>query len=193
MSTSAERDRRDFRPEHVVSTKQAHDHGDHAPDSRRPSANLEHFRTLLQDHMAKRGLRSTDQRRLIVETFFQAPNHISIEELLAQVRQQDSRVGYATVYRTLKLLTECGVAFERKFGDGLTRYELADEESHHDHLICVECGKIIEFGEPRIEALQEEVAERHGFLLKSHKLEMYGTCPECQEKAGRGARKPARN
>ena len=124
-----------------------------APAESQP--NLEHFRTLLQDHMVKRGLRSTDQRRLIVETFFQSAHHISIEELLAQVRAQDARVGYATVYRTLKLLTECGVAFERKFGDGLTRYELADEESHHDHLICIECETIIEFEEPKIEELQD--------------------------------------
>jgi Fur family ferric uptake transcriptional regulator len=151
------------------------------------SANLERFRTLLQEHMAKRGLRSTDQRRLIVETFFRAPNHISIEELLADVRQKDARIGYATVYRTLKLLTECGVAFERKFGDGLTRYELADESSHHDHLICVECAHIIEFEEPQIEELQERIARRYGFVLKSHKHEMYGTCPECQAKAGRGS------
>ncbi len=139
--------------------------------------------------MEKRGLRSTDQRRLIVETFFKAPNHISIEELLVQVRTQDPRVGYATVYRTLKLLTECGVAFERKFGDGLTRYELADEESHHDHLICVECGKIVEFEEPKIEDLQEKIASRYGFALKSHKHEMYGTCAECQAKAARSVRR----
>jgi Fur family ferric uptake transcriptional regulator len=151
--------------------------------------NLEHFRSLLNQHMEKRGLRSTDQRRLIVETFFKAPNHISIEELLAEVRTQDPRVGYATVYRTLKLLTECGVAFERKFGDGLTRYELADEESHHDHLICIECGKIVEFEEPKIEELQEKIAERYGFALKSHKHEMYGTCAECQQKAVRAARR----
>jgi Fur family ferric uptake transcriptional regulator len=147
--------------------------------------NLEHFRALLHDHMVKRGLRSTDQRRLIVETFFKAPHHISIEELLAEVRQKDSRVGYATVYRTLKLLTECGVAFERKFGDGLTRYELADESSHHDHLICVECAKIIEFEEPKIEELQERIAARYGFILKTHKHEMYGVCADCQAKAVR--------
>ena len=91
-------------------------------------------------------------------------------------------MGYATVYRTLKLLTECGVAFERKFGDGLTRYELADEESHHDHLICVECAKIIEFEEPKIEELQEAIAARYGFSLKSHKHEMYGTCATCQSR-----------
>ena len=150
------------------------------PDPR-PEARLEHFRALLQAYMLKKGLRSTDQRRLIVETFFRSQNHVSIEELLGQVRAQDSRVGYATVYRTLKLLTECGVAYERRFGDGLTRYELADEEAHHhDHLICVECSSITEFEEPKIEQLQEEIAARYGFLLRSHKHEMYGVCPSCQ-------------
>ena len=150
--------------------------------------NLDHYRDMLTDHMNRRGLRSTDQRKLIVETFFKAAHHISIEELLAEVRQQDQRVGYATVYRTLKLLTECGVAFERKFGDGLTRYELADEASHHDHLICTSCAKIIEFEEPKIEELQEKIAARYGFELLNHKHEMYGTCAECLAK-GRGARR----
>jgi len=144
---------------------------------------LSRFRALLGAHMVKKGLRSTDQRRLIVETFFKSPNHVSIEELLAQVRSQDPKVGYATVYRTLKLLTECGVAFERRFGDGLARYELADEASHHDHLICVDCGAIVEFEEDRIEALQEAVAEKYGYELRSHKHEMYGVCPDCQSKA----------
>src|SRR5690242_19942032 len=155
-----------------------------------PAPNLEHFRSVLHEHMLKRGLRTTDQRKLIVETFFHAPNHVSIEELLAEVRRQDPKVGYATVYRTLKLLTECGVAFERKFGDGLTRYELADDSSHHDHLICLDCGKIIEFEEPQIEELQEHIAARHGFVVKSHKHEMYGSCSDCQAKANRNA--PAR-
>lgn len=149
------------------------------------SPNLEHFRAILYEHMEKRGLRSTEQRKVIVETFFKAPHHISIEELLAEVRKDDPRVGYATVYRTLKLLTECGVAFERKFGDGLTRYELADESSHHDHLICVECGKIVEFEEPKIEELQERIAARYGFVLKTHKHEMYGSCSDCVAKSAR--------
>jgi Fur family ferric uptake transcriptional regulator len=158
-------------------------------DHRHDEPNLEHFRGLLNAHMAKKGLRSTDQRRLIVDTFFQSPNHVSIEELLAQVRARDSRVGYATVYRTLKLLTECGVAFERRFGDGLTRYELADDDAHHDHLICVECGQITEFEEPRIEAIQEEVAVQHGYILRNHKHEMYGVCANCQAKSNRTARR----
>ena len=145
------------------------------------SPNFEHFRDPLQQYMAKKGLRSTDQRRLIVETFFNSPNHVSIEELLAVVRVHDARVGYATVYRTLKLLAECGVAYERRFGDGLTRYELADDTSHHDHLICVECGAITEFEEPQIETLQESIAAKYGYELRSHKHEMYGTCPDCRQ------------
>jgi Fur family transcriptional regulator, ferric uptake regulator len=147
---------------------------DHKP------AELDHFRVILQAYMEKKGLRSTDQRKLIVETFFHADNHVSIEELLAQVRAKDPRVGYATVYRTLKLLTECGVANERRFGDGLTRYELADDASHHDHLICLECGDITEFEEPRIEELQEKIAKKYGFELRSHKHELYGLCTKCQ-------------
>jgi Fur family transcriptional regulator, ferric uptake regulator len=145
----------------------------------------DHFRKLLDAFMAKKGLRSTKQREHIVETFFAHPDHVSIEELLALVRERDPSIGYATVYRTLKLLTESGVAFERKFGDGLTRYELADDETHHDHLICVECGKITEFEEPRIEQLQEHIAEKYGYELRSHKHEMYGVCPDCQRRGRR--------
>lgn len=148
----------------------------------RAATDLEHFRAILQAYMVKKGLRSTDQRRLIVETFFGSDNHVSIEELLARVRARDPRVGYATVYRTLKLLSDCGVANERRFGDGLTRYELADDATHHDHLICEECGDIVEFEEPRIEDLQEAVAAQYGFALRTHKHELYGTCSRCQAK-----------
>jgi Fur family ferric uptake transcriptional regulator len=133
--------------------------------------------------MAKKGLRSTEQRRLIVNEFFKAPAHITIEELLAQVRAIDPRVGYATVYRTLKLFAECGVAHERRFHDGVTRYEIANEDEHHDHLICVECGAITEFEEPAIEQLQDEVAARHGFTVRSHKHELYGVCASCSARA----------
>ncbi|MFO0677834.1 MAG: transcriptional repressor [Polyangiaceae bacterium] len=155
----------------------------HTNAHRRDATDLSHFREVLTAYMIKKGLRSTDQRRLIVETFFHSDDHVSIEELLAKVRKNDPKVGYATVYRTLKLLTECGVAFERRFGDGLTRYELADDASHHDHLICLECGAIQEFEEPRIETIQDEIAERYGYELRSHKHEMYGVCPKCRKRA----------
>jgi Fur family transcriptional regulator, ferric uptake regulator len=143
-------------------------------------AALDRLRARLQAYMVKKGLRSTAQRRLIIDTFFGGAPHMTIEDLLTEVRVRDRGIGYATVYRTLKLLAECGVASERRFGDGLSRYELADEaSSHHDHLICLSCGKIIEFEEPRIEALQDEIAAKYGFEISSHKHEMYGECAEC--------------
>lgn len=136
----------------------------------------------LESYMSKKGLRSTAQRRLIVEIFLAGSSHITIEDLLREVRAQDRGIGYATVYRTLKLLAECGVASERRFGDRLSRYELADEEDdHHDHLICTVCSSITEFEEPRIEKLQDAVAARYKFKLVSHKLEMYGVCAACQK------------
>lgn len=165
-------------------------HGRRAPSSHPDRNDTEHYREMLAAYMAKKGLRSTKQRDHIVEAFFAQPDHVSIEELLARVRERDPAIGYATVYRTLKLLTESGVANERKFGDGLTRYELADDETHHDHLICLECQKIVEFEEPEVERLQEEIARRYGFVVRSHKHEMYGVCPDCQKKA---AAKGARN
>jgi Fur family ferric uptake transcriptional regulator len=142
----------------------------------------ERLRGELEEYMRQHGLRSTEQRRLIVDVFFDQSEHITIDELLEQVRAQDPRVGYATVYRTLKLLVEAGVVHELRFGDGFTRYELADEEAHHDHLICLECGSITEFEEPMIEELQQRIAARYGFSVQDHKHELYGVCAECQAK-----------
>lgn len=138
------------------------------------------LRARLDAYMAKKGLRSTAQRRVIVDAFFEGSAHVTIEDLLGEARKQDRGIGYATVYRTLKLLTESGVASEHRFGDGFSRYELADEATtHHDHLICVSCRMITEFEDRDIEALQEAVARRHGFRMTSHKHELYGTCARC--------------
>jgi Fur family ferric uptake transcriptional regulator len=144
------------------------------------AATRERLRLRLEAYMVKKGLRSTHQRRIILDTFLEGTAHITIEGLLAEVRRKDEGIGYATVYRTLKLLTESGVASEHHFGDGLSRYELVDgSHSHHDHLICVSCGEITEFEEPRIEALQEEIAKRYRFEIDSHKHELYGRCERC--------------
>lgn len=166
---------------------------DHAvPDGEAPVADrqgLDRLRERLHAYMEKKGLRSTAQRRLIIDAFFEGSSHMTIEDLLAEVRAREPSIGYATVYRTLKLLAECGVASDRHFGDGPSRYELADEATtHHDHLICTSCKRIIEFEEPRIEAIQDEIAERYGFEVHSHKHEMYGICATC---SGNGAEKGA--
>jgi Fur family ferric uptake transcriptional regulator len=143
---------------------------------------VEQLRARLNDYMAKHGLRSTEQRRLVTEMFFATEEHLSIEDLLDRVRTEEPKIGYATVYRTLKLLKDCGLAFERHFGDGVSRYEVAWANEHHDHMICVECEKIVEFEDSDIEELQHDVAARLGFTLVRHKLELYGMCADCRAK-----------
>ena len=142
---------------------------------------IESLQSKLTSYMDKNGLRSTAQRRAVTDVFFRSSGHLSIEDLLALVRERDAKIGYATVYRTLKLLKECGIAYERHFGDGVSRYEIVLEDEHHDHLICLECGKIIEFENDEIERLQEELAKQHGFTLKRHTHELYGVCGDCKK------------
>ncbi len=138
------------------------------------------LRDRLAEYMDEHGLRSTAQRRLVTDIFFKSDGHLSIEDLWAKVRRRDPKVGYATIYRTLKLLTDSGLANERKFGDGVSRYEVAYEDEHHDHLICTKCGKIVEFEDDRIEAWQDELAQEYGFRLTRHRHELYGICADCQ-------------
>ena len=134
-----------------------------------------------KDHLRRQRLKSTAQRDTIAKVFLDTQRHISVEELYLEVKRRNPRIGYATVYRTIKLLTECGLAAERHFRDGEARYESA-EKSHHDHLICESCGRIVEFEEPRIESLQQEIAKRLGFRFTGHKMELYGLCRDCQQK-----------
>jgi len=138
---------------------------------------------VLSRYMAEHGLKSTRQRGLIVESFFDQGGHVSVEELVGHVRRRDPHVSTATVYRTMKLLTDCGLAHARHFGDGQTRYESAAGREHHDHLICTGCQTIIEFENDRIEALQQQTARKHGFALTGHKMELYGLCRACQQKS----------
>ena len=136
---------------------------------------------LLDRYMAERGLKTTRQRTLIIDLFFAMHGHLTVEEVWARVRQDDPRVSVATVYRTMKLLSESGLAHARNFGDGQARYEAAVGREHHDHLICTRCGTIIEFENDQIERMQDAVARRHGFKVTSHKMELYGLCKSCQK------------
>lgn len=145
-------------------------------------------RERLAKWIAEKGLKSTRQRDAIVDTFFQARGHLSVDELLAQVQARDANIGAATVYRTMKILAEAGLASARHFDDGQTRYEAALDRHHHDHLICTSCHAIVEFENQRIEELQDAVAGEHGFQVTRHKLEIYGLCRACQEKERRAAR-----
>ena len=135
------------------------------------------------EHIQKAGLRRTSQRDLILEIFLRTEEHLSSEDLYWLVQKQDPSVGHTTVYRTLKLLTEAGLAREVRFGDGKTYYEHHYNHEHHDHLICTECGKIIEFFSAEIEDLQDKMAEKYGFRLTNHSLRMWGICEVCQTRA----------
>jgi Fur family ferric uptake transcriptional regulator len=132
------------------------------------------------DYLAHRGMRLTRQRELIAEQFFASHGHPDIEDLYRRVRALDRHVGQATVYRTLKLLVDSGLANVSRFGERISRYEAQDGEHHHDHLICTSCGKIIEFTCEAIEHYQEEVAESHSFEMTHHKMELYGRCSDCR-------------
>ncbi|EFI33276.1 ferric uptake regulator, Fur family [Desulfonatronospira thiodismutans ASO3-1] len=133
-------------------------------------------------YLAKQKLRFTSQRAIIFDVFWNTQGHISPEELYRKTREQDRSIGQATVYRTLKLLSDAGIAREVDFGDGVARYEPYYGQSHHDHLICKECGKNVEVVDHRIEKLQEELASQHGFTLNEHSMYLYGYCAECSGK-----------
>lgn len=137
-------------------------------------------RETFRKYIAEQGLKSTQQREIILDEFLSAGDHLSTEELYLRIREKHPHIGYATVYRTLKLFSECGIAEEHNFGDGQTRYESVVGEEHHDHLICTKCKKIIEFEDSRIEELQAEVARRHDFKIQDHRLELYGLCSDCR-------------
>lgn len=120
-----------------------------------------------------KGLRMTEQRRTIAAVLQESSDHPDVEELYARASARDSGISLATVYRTVKLFEEAGILDKLEFGDGRARYEDAQRE-HHDHLIDIRTGAVIEFMDPDIEKLQEKIAEKLGFRLVGHKLELYG-------------------
>ncbi|MEX0307842.1 MAG: Fur family transcriptional regulator [Ruegeria sp.] len=120
-----------------------------------------------------KGLRMTGQRRTIAQVLQQSADHPDVEELYARASAEDAGISIATVYRTVKLFEEAGILERLEFGDGRARYEDA-ERDHHDHLIDMQTGEVIEFVDPEIEALQEKIAAKLGYKLKGHRLELYG-------------------
>ncbi len=130
----------------------------------------------LERFLSTRGLKMTSQRKVILETLESIPYHVTLDELLVAVQQNRSGVGQATIYRTMKLFVEAEIVEEHRFDDGITRYEIYEEGEHHDHLICLSCGKIIEFEDELIEERQNAIAEQFGIRITTHKMELYGHC-----------------
>ena len=128
--------------------------------------------------ITQNGLRHSTQREQVARVFFSSRGHIGIEDLYKKVQKFNPGIGIATVYRTLNLLVESGLAQKRDFEAGAVVYEPTPEE-HHDHLICLSCRAVVEFHHEKIEQLQEEIAKSNRYVLQSHKMELYGLCPKC--------------
>jgi len=128
---------------------------------------------------AQQGLRRTEQRDKVLDTFLSTEKHVTVQELYDLVRQRHKGIGYATVARTVKLMCDSGVCRQVDFGEGALRYEHKYGHGHHDHLICVRCGRFEEIFSPKLEEIQHELVKKHGYVQQSHKLDIFGLCPRC--------------
>jgi len=129
--------------------------------------------------VAKKGLRRTGQREKVLDVFLATERHVTVQELYDLVRKKHAGIGYATVARTIKLISESGLCRQVDFGDGAVRYEHKYNHEHHDHLVCLECGRFEEIYSPRLERLQRELVRRYNYTQHSHKLDIFGLCPQC--------------
>ncbi len=134
---------------------------------------------VLTTYLKNKNLKLTNQRRVILKLFLNTEIHVTAEELYEKLKHTHPEIGIATVYRTLKLFCDAGLALEVQFGDGFTRYEHHYGHGHHDHLVCEKCGKYIEVIDERIEKLQQSLAEQNNFHILRHRMELYGLCKDC--------------
>ena len=164
----------------MIRSKVRPDGTDMQPEDEREEVRLFH------EHIKKSGLKRTAQRDLILDVFLRTEGHVSSEDLYELVKSEDPSIGFTTVYRTLKLLQESGLARDVQYFDGRMLYEHDFKHAHHDHLICTSCGALIEFFSEVIENMQDEIAARHGFRPETHSLRIFGTCSECQAAQAKG-------
>jgi Fur family transcriptional regulator, ferric uptake regulator len=137
---------------------------------------------LFHSYLRQHGLKKTHQKELILKTFLRAEGHLSVEDVYELVKKKDKRVGIVTVFRTLKSLSDCGIARIINLHDDVTRFEHDYQHPHHHHIVCTECHKAIEFISPELERIQDSIVGKYNFKPKLHRLEIYGVCQDCQEK-----------
>ena len=133
--------------------------------------------------IGQKGLRHTLPRQQVLEVFLATEKHVTVQELYDLVRKKHKAVGYATVARTVKLMCESGICRQIDFGDGSQRFEHKHGNEHHDHLICLKCGRFKEIYSPELEKIQDELVKKHGYVQEKHKLDIFGLCPRCATKA----------
>jgi Fur family transcriptional regulator, ferric uptake regulator len=136
---------------------------------------------IFHQHLKRVGLKHTGQRDTILRSFLETREHLSTEELHRLVKKKDPSIGFTTVYRTLKLLAECGLASEVAFLDGITRYEYQFNRRSHHHMVCTECGGSVEFFSPEVSRLEREIGRKHRYLTTRHTFQIYGICERCRK------------
>lgn len=144
-------------------------------------------RSIFRKYLQRSGLKLTAERQAVFDELFARHEHLEPDEILVRLRGKGKKISRATIYRTLELLFDSGIVGRVRTGESGYRYERLRAGEHHDHLICNGCGRVIEFFEPRIESLQDEVCERYGFLPLSHSHQMRGICKQCRPRALRHA------
>jgi Fur family transcriptional regulator, ferric uptake regulator len=137
---------------------------------------------ILHRHLKDVGLKQTAQRDTILRTFLETRDHLSTDELHRLVQKKDSGIGYTTVYRTLKLLAECGLASEVAFHDGIARYEHQYNRRSHHHMVCTSCGSSVEFFSQEVGQLEREIGHKYNYLTTRHTFQIYGICEDCRKK-----------
>lgn len=137
-------------------------------------------REIFRKYLERRGLKLTAERLAVFDELFARHEHLEADELLVRLRARHKKISRATIYRTLDLLVDSGIVGRVRIREEGYRYERMRAGDHHDHLICNECGRVVEFREPRIESLQDEICQRHGFVLLSHSHQLRGVCRQCR-------------
>ena len=140
---------------------------------------------IFHNHLRRVGLKHTGQRDAILRAFLETRDHLSTDELFRLVRAKDERIGFTTVYRTLKLLADCGLASEVAFNDGIARYEHQYNRREHHHMVCTGCGSSVEFFNQEIERIEREMGRKHKYLTTRHTFQIYGLCESCARKRKR--------
>jgi Fur family transcriptional regulator, ferric uptake regulator len=142
--------------------------------------NIREAEEIFLRHLKRVGLKQTEQRSAILRTFLETREHLSIDELHRLVRRTDPRIGFTTVYRTLKLLAGCGLASEVAFHDGIARYEHQYNRRNHHHMVCTECGASVEFFSEKVGEIEQEVGRKNHYVTTRHTFQIYGVCEECR-------------
>ncbi|MCD6309494.1 MAG: transcriptional repressor [Candidatus Eremiobacteraeota bacterium] len=135
-------------------------------------------------YLKKNGLKLTRQRQVILDFLMKSDKHITAEQLYRAIEKKHPNIGLSTVYRTLKLLSDCGLARTLRLDENITSFEASYRKKHHDHIICRECGHVVEFYSEKIKTLQIEIAKKYGFIPEDHRIKIIGLCPRCAKKKG---------